>query len=87
MLSAEVLQEQLELFLAGSAIVIKTFPDWETLPYDAFSPQRIGSINQLFLRSSNHPSVISVTGGRRSAPQHDFRLNPRRTSVSFSDLF
>ena len=40
MQSAEVLQEQLEFFLAGSAIGIKTFPDWETLPYDTFSPHQ-----------------------------------------------
>ena len=40
MQNAEALQEQLEFFLAGSAIGIKTFPDWETLPYDTFSPHQ-----------------------------------------------
>jgi len=51
--SAELLQEQLEYFLAGSAIGIQTFPDWETLPYDTFSPhqdiisERLATLNHL----------------------------------------
>jgi transcription-repair coupling factor (superfamily II helicase) len=53
MQGAEVLQEQLEFFLGGNDIAIKTFPDWETLPYDAFSPhqdiisERLATLNHL----------------------------------------
>jgi transcription-repair coupling factor (superfamily II helicase) len=53
MQSADILQEQLEFFLTGDAVRIKTFPDWETLPYDTFSPhqdiisERLATLNQL----------------------------------------
>jgi transcription-repair coupling factor (superfamily II helicase) len=40
MQSAEVLQEQLEFFLAGNGVGVAVFPDWETLPYDTFSPHQ-----------------------------------------------
>ena len=32
------LSAELEFFLAGSGIPVLGFPDWETLPYDVFSP-------------------------------------------------
>ena len=53
MQSAELLQEQLEFFITGTAIGIQTFPDWETLPYDTFSPhqdiisERLATLNHL----------------------------------------
>ncbi len=36
--SAEVLQEELKFFLAQSDHLLSHLPDWETLPYDLFSP-------------------------------------------------
>ena len=38
MQSAELLQEQIEYFSANSLLRVTTLPDWETLPYDKFSP-------------------------------------------------
>ena len=38
--SAERLQQDLEFFTAGIERTILNFPDWETLPYDAFSPHQ-----------------------------------------------
>jgi len=35
---ASRLQAELRFFLAGSDLPVLTFPDWETLPYDQFSP-------------------------------------------------
>ncbi|AHF04397.1 transcription-repair coupling factor [Marichromatium purpuratum 984] len=36
--AARRLQAELGFFLAGSALPVLGFPDWETLPYDVFSP-------------------------------------------------
>jgi len=44
MQSAELLHEQYEYFAAADSAPVITFPDWETLPYDSFSP---------------HPDIIS----------------------------
>ena len=44
MQSAELLQEQVAFFLGRQALPVTTFPDWETLPYDNFSP---------------HPDIVS----------------------------
>lgn len=44
---------ELEFFLAGTGIHVLTFPDWETLPYDVFSPlpelisQRLQALHRL----------------------------------------
>ena len=45
MQSAELLHEQLEFFSAKDSPPVIIFPDWETLPYDNFSP---------------HPDIISA---------------------------
>jgi transcription-repair coupling factor (superfamily II helicase) len=37
---AERLQQQLRFFCADPALEILCFPDWETLPYDSFSPHQ-----------------------------------------------
>src|SRR5699024_716737 len=37
---ARQLQEALAFYLANHAIPVALFPDWETLPYDLFSPQQ-----------------------------------------------
>ena len=44
MQSAELLQDQVTFFAAQQALPVTTFPDWETLPYDSFSP---------------HPDIVS----------------------------
>ncbi len=36
--AAETLRAALEFFLEGKDLPVLTFPDWETLPYDVFSP-------------------------------------------------
>lgn len=36
--AASRLRSELEFFLAGSELPVLDFPDWETLPYDQFSP-------------------------------------------------
>jgi transcription-repair coupling factor (superfamily II helicase) len=40
MQAADLQREQLEFFLADSGVSISIFPDWETLPYDNFSPHQ-----------------------------------------------
>jgi transcription-repair coupling factor (superfamily II helicase) len=45
MQSAELLQDQVEYFSANRRFQVSTLPDWETLPYDKFSP---------------HPDIISA---------------------------
>ena len=44
MQSAELLQQQITFYAARQALPVTTFPDWETLPYDSFSP---------------HPDIVS----------------------------
>jgi transcription-repair coupling factor (superfamily II helicase) len=47
------LSEEIRFFLDGDALPVLTFPDWETLPYDVFSPlpelvsQRLLTLHQL----------------------------------------
>jgi len=38
--SAQHLNEQIEFYMPGSNLPQLSFPDWETLPYDAFSPHQ-----------------------------------------------
>ncbi|MGM0633889.1 MAG: CarD family transcriptional regulator, partial [Pseudomonadota bacterium] len=38
--AAEQLRRELRFFLAGSDLPVYLFPDWETLPYDNFSPHQ-----------------------------------------------
>jgi len=40
MQTAEQLQEQVAFFAGMEALAVITFPDWETLPYDSFSPHQ-----------------------------------------------
>ena len=77
MQSAESLQEQLEFFLTGSAIGIKTFPDWETLPYDTFSPhqdiisERLATLNHL-AEMRQGVLIIAVTTLLQRLPPRGF---------------
>ena len=51
--SAQHLEHELAFFLAGQDLPILSFPDWETLPYDVFSPhediisQRLETLHRL----------------------------------------
>jgi len=53
MQAAELLRDQLTFFLADSGRPVTVFPDWETLPYDTFSPhqdiisQRLATLDRL----------------------------------------
>jgi transcription-repair coupling factor (superfamily II helicase) len=44
MQTAELLHDQVHFFLGHQSLPVTTFPDWETLPYDNFSP---------------HPDIVS----------------------------
>ena len=62
-LSAQYLYDELQFFLAHTSIEIQLFPDWETLPYDIFSPhqdivsKRIQILNQI--PTTDHLIVIT----------------------------
>jgi transcription-repair coupling factor (superfamily II helicase) len=77
MQSAELLQEQLEFFLTGSAIGITSFPDWETLPYDTFSPhqdiisERLATLNRL-TEMRRGVLIIAVTTLLQRLPPRSF---------------
>ena len=49
-LMAQQLEAELQFFAKGKELPIFYFPDWETLPYDLFSPHHaiISSINYPF---------------------------------------
>jgi transcription-repair coupling factor (superfamily II helicase) len=63
MQSAELLHEQLTFFLPGSERPVTVFPDWETLPYDTFSPhqdiisRRLETLNRL---GTQHQGILIV---------------------------
>ena len=63
MQAAELLHDQLAFFLAGSELPVTVFPDWETLPYDTFSPhqdiisQRLATLNRL---GTLHKGILLV---------------------------
>jgi transcription-repair coupling factor (superfamily II helicase) len=77
MQGAEVLREQLEFFLAGSATGIRIFPDWETLPYDTFSPhqdiisERLATLNHLAAMRQG-VLIIAVTTLLQRLPPRNF---------------
>lgn len=61
--SAIKLEKELSFFLQSQQIEVKLFPDWETLPYDNFSPhqdiisQRLETLYQL---TQNDPAIFIV---------------------------
>jgi len=63
MQAAELLHDQLVFFLAGSPLPVTVFPDWETLPYDTFSPhqditsRRLATLNRL---GTLHKGILIV---------------------------
>jgi len=75
MQTAELLHDQLAFFCAGSDWPVITFPDWETLPYDNFSPHQD-------IISERLASLYRLTGLQRgllivAAPTLLQRLPPR----------
>ena len=88
--SALRLEQELRFFLQDSGIPVHAFPDWETLPYDSFSPHQ-DCISQRLLALHTLPSlkkgvlvVAAQTLMQRIAPsnyiaQHVFQL---RTGAS-----
>jgi transcription-repair coupling factor (superfamily II helicase) len=77
MQSAELVQEQLDFFLTGSSVGISTFPDWETLAYDTFSPHqdiisaRLATLNGLAAMRRG-VLVIAVTTLLQRLPPRSF---------------
>jgi transcription-repair coupling factor (superfamily II helicase) len=77
MRSAELVQEQLDFFLTGSSVGISTFPDWETLAYDTFSPHqdiisaRLATLNGLAAMRRG-VLVIAVTTLLQRLPPRSF---------------
>lgn len=61
--SAIKLEKELDYFLKGEAIQVQFFPDWETLPYDGFSPhQDIVSqrLETLYLLSQKRAGIFII---------------------------
>ena len=73
--NAQVLEEEVRFFLGQHSVPIKQFPDWETLPYDTFSPhqtivsERLAALSGLFTPDSSLlVSPISTLMSRLSPP-------------------
>lgn len=73
--SAQRLEDEIRFYIKGSDIPLLTFPDWETLPYDMFSPHqdiisdRLATLYQL-PRLNQGILVVSVqTLMHRVSPQ------------------
>jgi transcription-repair coupling factor (superfamily II helicase) len=72
--SAIKLEKELDYFLANDPIDVQLFPDWETLPYDTFSPhqdivsQRLETLYQLTQNESRVFIVPINTLMMRMAP-------------------
>ncbi|MFB0912352.1 MAG: transcription-repair coupling factor, partial [Glaciecola sp.] len=61
--SAIKLEKELAFFLRNQDVHVQLFPDWETLPYDGFSPhQDIVSqrLETLYLLSKKQPGIFIV---------------------------
>ena len=73
--AAELLQDQVSFFLGQQALPVTTFPDWETLPYDNFSPHPdivSDRLATLYTLPEQHRGLLIV-----SAPTLLQRLPPR----------
>ena len=74
MVSAEQIRHELQFFLPD--ITIRTFPDWETLIYDSFSPhqdiisERLEILNQLSLLQTGVIIIPANTIMQKLAPAH-----------------
>jgi transcription-repair coupling factor (superfamily II helicase) len=71
---ALMLEKEIRFFSPEQTVDVHLFPDWETLPYDAFSPhQDIVSkrLETLYLLSKKHPGIFLIpinTFLQRQAP-------------------
>jgi len=77
MQTAEQLQEQVAFFAAADAVSVITFPDWETLPYDSFSPHQdiiSGRLATLYQLSGLQQGllIVSVATLLQRLPPADF---------------
>jgi transcription-repair coupling factor (superfamily II helicase) len=76
MQSATRLESELRFFLGDGALPVINFPDWETLPYDLFSPlpelisQRLLTLQRLPLMKQGLLVTPVSTLMQRLAPQH-----------------
>ena len=83
---AHTLERELPLFLAGP-VPILTLPDWETLPYDHFSPhqdivsQRLRTLYELPKLSHGIVILPITTAMLRTPPQHYIEGNTLDLSV------
>ena len=77
MQSAELLQDQVEYFAAHSQLQVTTLPDWETLPYDKFSPhpdiisERLATLYQL-VEMQHGLLIVSVPTLLQRLPPRDY---------------
>jgi transcription-repair coupling factor (superfamily II helicase) len=63
MQTTDLLYGQLGFFLAGSETTRHVFPDWETLPYDVFSPHQdiiSGRLSTLYHLTGIHHGVLVI---------------------------
>jgi transcription-repair coupling factor (superfamily II helicase) len=77
MQTAEQLQEQIAFFAGTDALSVITFPDWETLPYDSFSPHQdiiSGRLATLYRLSALQKGllIVSVATLLQRLPPADF---------------
>jgi len=77
MQTAEQLQEQVAFFAGTEALPVITFPDWETLPYDSFSPHQdiiSGRLATLYRLSDLQQGllIVSVATLLQRLPPADF---------------
>ncbi|HHJ18783.1 MAG TPA: transcription-repair coupling factor, partial [Gammaproteobacteria bacterium] len=88
--SADLLTQEIRFFLAQKSAVLMQLPDWETLPYDLFSPhediisERLGVLQQLPLKKSGILVTPVATLMQRLAPPsylqgHCFNINTGET--------
>jgi transcription-repair coupling factor (superfamily II helicase) len=77
MQTAEQLQEQVAFFAGSNVLSVITFPDWETLPYDSFSPHQdiiSGRLATLYRLSELQQGllIVSVATLLQRLPPADF---------------
>ena len=63
MQTADRLYDQLGFFLDGTGTTRHVFPDWETLPYDVFSPHQdiiSGRLSTLYHLTAIHHGVLVI---------------------------
>ena len=83
-------EASLKTFLRGSAIEVTLFPDWETLPYDTFSPhediisQRLSTLTRLPSLKSGIVIVPLPTALQRLAPSTFIAANSLSLKVGES---